>query len=137
MKQLSRQASDASNGTHRLGASHCKMPLLGFLASATLATSIGRLMEGDAPVSPATRTHLQHRVGDDPDEPFSDNEGSDSENDGSPARFVHKLAKIPIPRRTARPTTAARSSPVTGAGGRQAVSKRKTNSPQLAQQKYC
>jgi hypothetical protein len=44
---------------HRLGASHCKMPLLGFLASATmsatLATSIGRLMEGDAPVSPAAR----------------------------------------------------------------------------------
>jgi hypothetical protein len=39
----------------RLGASHCKMPLLGFLASATLATSIGRLMEGDAPVSPAAR----------------------------------------------------------------------------------
>jgi len=41
--------------TTRLGASHCKMPLLGFLASATLATSIGRLMEGDAPVSPAAR----------------------------------------------------------------------------------
>ena len=35
----------------------CKMPLplLGFLASATLATSIGHLMEGDAPVSPAAR----------------------------------------------------------------------------------
>jgi hypothetical protein len=32
------------------------MPLLGFLAFATLATaSIGRLMEGDAPVSPAAR----------------------------------------------------------------------------------
>jgi hypothetical protein len=44
---------------YRLGASHCKMPLLGFLASTTmsttLATSIGRLMEGDAPVSPAAR----------------------------------------------------------------------------------
>ena len=73
-------------------------------------------------------------VGDDPDEPFSDNEESDSEHDGSPARFVHKLAKIPIPRRTARPTTEAQSSPATGAGGHQAVSKRKTNSPQLAQQ---
>ena len=42
-------------------------------------------------------------VGDDPDEPFSDNEDSDSEHDGSPAKFVHKLAKIPIPQRTARP----------------------------------
>jgi hypothetical protein len=31
------------------------MPLLGFLASTTLATSIGRLMEGDAPVSPPAR----------------------------------------------------------------------------------
>eukprot|EP01046_Picozoa_sp_COSAG06_P062220 COSAG06_NODE_13954_length_1202_cov_1.429737_1_plen_50_part_10 len=28
------------------------MPLLAFLASATLATSIGRLMEGGAPASP-------------------------------------------------------------------------------------
>ena len=73
-------------------------------------------------------------MGDDPDEPFSDNEESDSEHDGSPARFVHKLAKIPIPQRATRPTTAARSSPATGAGGHQAVSKRKTNSPQLAQQ---
>ena len=73
-------------------------------------------------------------MGDDPDEPFSDNEESDSENDGSPARFVHRLAKIPVPRRTARPTTADRSSPATGAGGHQAVSKRKVNSPQLAQQ---
>ena len=40
---------------HRLGASHCKMPLLIFLASTTLAASIGRLMEGDAPVSPPAR----------------------------------------------------------------------------------
>ena len=73
-------------------------------------------------------------VGDDPDEPFSDNEESGSEHDGSPAKFVHKLAKIPIPQRTTRPATSAQSPPATGPGGHQAVSKRKINSPQLAQQ---
>ena len=60
-------------------------------------------------------------VGDDPDEPFSDAE-SDSEHDGSPAKFVHKLARIPLPQRTARPATSAGSSPATGSGGHQAVS---------------